>query len=844
MSAASWRTGQRVTVRGHAWTVLEQRAFADCEALRLSGAGRANAHLTCTILTPFDRPVGLRPHAAIQIMRPRRWLRTIRRLGAEAQPFGGVSAAGRCAIELLAYQLEPALAMLRYGVTRVMIADAVGLGKTIQAGLILNELASRSESFRALVVAPAGLREQWSHELIARFALRSTIADAAWLARIGRELPPDVNPWVLPGIYVSSFDFVKRPEVLRPLEETLWDAVVVDEAHAAALGTARHAAVHAVARRARRVLLLTATPHAGDDARFRALCAIGASTTSGDPNTSESIGSGNTVEDVAQAAGEDRLLLFRRTREQVGAATERRTALLRVRLADREVRMHRLLEAYTARVWREARDRGDARARLAAMVLKKRALSSAASLAVSCRRRLELLTAVTVPAAERQLMLPLGDEDVLEDAAPDSILAAPGLSNWARERRWLSTLVESASQAARCESKLRFLVRLLKRLREPVIVFTEYRDTLERLRLAVAQSHPDVQVLHGHLPAADRSAVQQAFNTAGSLLLATDAASEGLNLHSRCRVVIHYELPWSPARLEQRTGRVDRIGQRRNVHEIILVADDTAERLVLAPLARRAARARGALAGPDRLLELLTESRIAAAIMDGSPVDTDTPDDRGGQPATGSRDFSVEAAAEAARLRQRRIWSAGSARAGTDGRIAATLLDGRGVQRWTCVFTLSLLSKDGAVAHSETCVACVDDPTGGKAPAARAAPTAAAVRRLTREFIQREESRLHTAVRGRLALSAPRILEERAQAMRSLHRREQAIAAVPSTAHRLVQPGLFDQRAIRAHAAWLRSVGTLLEGGPPKVEPLDPADTLAAAVDLAAVLVPRMPVAP
>ena len=105
-----------------------------------------------------------------------------------------------------------------------------------------------------------------------------------------------------------------------------------------------------------------------------------------------------------------------------------------------------------------------------------------------------------------------------------------------------------------------------------------------------------------------------------TLLLATDAASEGLNLHRRCRAVVHFELPWSPARLEQRTGRVDRIGQPRRVHEILLIADDTAERLVLAPLAKRAARAGSAMPGASRLVDVLTESRVASAVMDGDVI--------------------------------------------------------------------------------------------------------------------------------------------------------------------------------------------------------------------------------
>ena len=244
-----WRAGSRISVRGQLWTIVERTRFSDCDALRLSGAEAANRATARTILLPFDRPSRLRSLSSIEVMRPRRWLRALYRAAVNHKPFGGLSAAAGSTIDFLPYQLEPALAMLRDGYTRMLIADAVGLGKTIQAGLILGELAAEHESFRALVIAPAGLREQWAGELAGRFGISATIANSLWLARTVVELPSNVNPWSLPGIYISSFDFIKRPEVLRPFEEDEidWDALVVDEAHAATLGTARRAAAHAVA---------------------------------------------------------------------------------------------------------------------------------------------------------------------------------------------------------------------------------------------------------------------------------------------------------------------------------------------------------------------------------------------------------------------------------------------------------------------------------------------------------------------------------------------------------------------------------------------------------------------
>jgi superfamily II DNA or RNA helicase len=828
-----WQTGDRVLVRGRAWTIVELTTFADCDALRLSGTGADNDGAARTLLVPFDRPRRLHRPSSIRVVRPRRWLHSLRRAGASAHPAFGLKRTSRSAIDVLPYQLEPALAMVGLGVARVMVADAVGLGKTIQAGIVLSECAFERESFRALVIAPAGLREQWSRELADRFDLPSTIAGAAWLATSGRELPPEVNPWILPGIYVTSFDFVKQPEVLRPLEDADWDVLVVDEAHGAGAGTARRTAVHAIALRSRRVLLLTATPHAGDASQFDALCRIGETASDG-----------------------DRLMLFNRSRAEAGTAAFRRTALLPVRPTEAERRMHRLLDRYTTRVCREARARGDARARLAAIILKKRALSSAASLAVSARRRLALLAGAGSDQ-ERQLTLPLGDEDPLEDDEPVAGLAAPGLADAGRERRWLTAVADAAGHASRRESKTAFLLRLLSRMRQPVIVFTEYRDTLERLRNVLAAAGHEVAVLHGGLSPAERAAVQNAFNdvvrlkpdasdrphtfkptSRHTVLLATDAASEGLNLHERCRAVVHYELPWSPARLEQRTGRVDRIGQPRRVHEILLVAGDTAERLVLAPLAARAARARALMPGASRLLRALTESRVANAVMDGERIaDTDA-EAAGDAPAASTLPppFSLRerAECEARRLRMHREWIAASPGRHDAAPILVTAVPtGRSnVQPGLiCVYTLTLSTSRGDIVHTE--IAAVHEARG----AGTCVRTPAAARHAVRTFVDLREP----AVRAALLVSKARYLADIAAAHRSAletrQARERALRdPVSSAAADLVQGGLFDGRALREHAARQRAAAALIETSGERLDSLASAQTLTTAIDLSAIL--------
>jgi superfamily II DNA or RNA helicase len=346
----------------------------------------------------------------------------------------------------------------------------------------------------------------------------------------------------------------------------------------------RHEAVHLLASRASYVLLLTATPHSGDRRAFEALCGLGSAGPPDDPP----------------------LIVFRRTRHEVGTGTARRVHILRIRQSAAERRMHALLARYSAAV---RGDRGGDRHRevsLALSVLHKRALSSAWSLAQSVDRRLSALAASSVPDAD-QLALPLGDPygELVRADEPPSWPSDLGLSDPQRERRLLGALAARARAASPLESKIAALCRLLRRARESAVVFTEYRDTLMHLRRRLAGRAGIAAapiVLHGGLTREERVAALDEFaRRPAALLLATDAAAEGLNLHRGCRLVVNLELPWNPMRLEQRIGRVDRIGQPRTVHAVHLVAAGTGETRILSCLRSRVAAAKADLGAPDPL---------------------------------------------------------------------------------------------------------------------------------------------------------------------------------------------------------------------------------------------------
>ncbi|MEO7135291.1 MAG: SNF2-related protein, partial [Vicinamibacterales bacterium] len=222
--------GDRVTARGERWVVVDATEHADCVVLNLSAT---EARRTCELLLPFDRPIRATAHSKIRAVTRRRWIRHLHAALSGLCTFGQLRDAAVAAIDILPFQLEPALALITGRASRFLLADEVGLGKTIQAGLMLAELRRRGWCERALILTPAGLRTQWADELKRRFDIQARVIDAAALSALSGSLPLDVNPWTVESVFITSVDFIKQPEVLRGLHRELWDLLIVDEAHQA-----------------------------------------------------------------------------------------------------------------------------------------------------------------------------------------------------------------------------------------------------------------------------------------------------------------------------------------------------------------------------------------------------------------------------------------------------------------------------------------------------------------------------------------------------------------------------------------------------------------------------------
>ena len=547
--------GARVMARGWRWRLGRAERGTSCVGWQVTCRQRG-APAIDALLHPFDPLVFDAGSPAWRHLSRAALRQHIAQIGG-AWPDQPLAALQTLKTAPWPHQLTLALALVEGRGTRLVLADAVGLGKTLTAALALAELRERGVGSHVLALVPAGLRDQWRQELDARAGITAEVIDATALAeRRRRSLSPQAA-WAAPGTFILSVDFAKQPTVTVGLLSRTWDALVVDEAHLASGDTARRAVVAELAARSRIVLLISATPHTGDPEHFRALMGMG---------------------------GNDDVVWISRDRRAIGIRSTARTRRWRVACSGAELRLLRALTRYARDVDRH----GGAEARLVAVVLRKRALSSPDALRVTLRRRRLLLK----NDGDVQIALPFegsaGETD-LEDVHDDVALGVPGLANHAAELERLEGLEALCGLAARGWSKAATLDRLLRRTREPVIVFTEYRDTLLALldRLAGRAS---IALLHGGLDRRTRAQAVASFTGGATrVLLATDAAAEGLNLQARCRLVVNVELPWSPLRLEQRAGRVDRIGQSRPVRVWTLAGRSGHEDMVVASLARRAA---------------------------------------------------------------------------------------------------------------------------------------------------------------------------------------------------------------------------------------------------------------
>lgn len=513
----------------------------------------------------------------------------------------------RSGVEIEDYQLDPVVRAIQMPRVNLLIADDVGLGKTIEAGLVALELIVRHRARKILIVVPSALQIQWRDQMRDKFGLEFRIVDSSLMRELRRRRGIHVNPWAHYPRLITSIDFLKRERPLRLFRETLpaagepiyprkYDLLIVDEAHNSAPSGVGHYAADSLRTQAIRdlaphfehKLFLTATPHNGYRESFSALLEL----------LDNQRFSRGTEPDRKQLDA----VMVRRLKSDPSFAFNnlgirrfppRILEPIEVPYTDEEREIHVALRQYTKLRSNRATSSAERFAtEFVLKTLKKRLFSCpAAFLTTLEQHEKSLKTArrnVSKPSMKTlQIEFDRMDEQYAidseyDDATADALDTATRLfaEPTAEEETLLQKMKEWAKRArGQRESKVKELVSWLKEHIKPggkwsnerVIIFTEYRATQNWLKEVLSvEGFTDgdrLMTMYGGMDPEKREAVKAAFQTSPEIspvriLLATDAASEGLDFQNFCHKLIHYEIPWNPNRMEQRNGRVDRHGQK------------------------------------------------------------------------------------------------------------------------------------------------------------------------------------------------------------------------------------------------------------------------------------------
>jgi superfamily II DNA or RNA helicase len=540
--------GSIVVVRDEEWLVTSAEQGADGWLVRVRGLSELVAETTAAFYSSLDAIEVQDPKAAKVVADgssgyrdSRLWLEAL--LRKTAVPYGdqALTVSTHMLADPLAYQQAAVTKALdpQHIRPRILIADAVGLGKTLEIGMILAELVRRGRGERILVVTPKHVLEQMQHELWCRFALPFVRLDSTGIQKVRQKLPATRNPFTYFKRAIISIDTLKSPRYKAHLERQQWDAVVIDEAHNITnVGVQNNELARILAPNTEALILASATPHNGRNEAFAELLRLL------DPTVVHADGT------FTKAGIES--LLIRRHRHSPDVAAE-----VGSDWAERAEPVHLLMKPSPAedavatelsRTWLRPDGgvspySGDTKA-LFPWTLAKAFLSSPAALAESIKQRRGKLD--QGDSKQRVELTALGTLDELNSVA----------------------LQEQAGKFGTLVKRLKD-VGVGKRSATRAVVFAERVATLTWLRdhlpAAVGLTHDNVAMLHGGLSDVEQQEIVDGFKLETSpirVLVTGDVASEGVNLHAQCHHLVHYDIPWSLIRIEQRNGRIDRYGQK------------------------------------------------------------------------------------------------------------------------------------------------------------------------------------------------------------------------------------------------------------------------------------------
>lgn len=482
---------------------------------------------------------------------------------------------------------------------RYLLADEVGLGKTIEAGMILRELKLRGMAKRILVVAPKGLVRQWQAEMRLHFGESFQFIEPAELSAFRQWRSDEENLWRLHDQVICSLDSVKPLEGRRgwsleqlstynrerfeDLISASWDLVIIDEAHRMGGSTdqvARYKLGAALAEAAPYLLLLSATPHQGKTDQFHRLMQLL---------------DRDSFPDESSVSSERVRPFVVRTEKRVAIDAEgkplfrpRMTRLHPVAWQDRHASQQKLYEAVTDYVrhgYNQAMAAKQRHIGFLMILMQRLVTSSTAAIRATLEKRQALLDQ---PQLQPSLFETADVDEWAELDGQTQVDLAIQTKGWEMEKAEVDTLLDlaRATEAQGTDAKAEALLELIYKLQQEendpelkVLVFTEFVPTQAMLADFLESRGFSVTTLNGSMDLEARTRAQQSFARDIRILISTDAGGEGLNLQF-CHVIVNFDMPWNPMRVEQRIGRVDRIGQPHVVRAINFVLEDTVEHRV------------------------------------------------------------------------------------------------------------------------------------------------------------------------------------------------------------------------------------------------------------------------
>jgi superfamily II DNA or RNA helicase len=619
-AAVAYKPGDLVKARGREWVVLPETR-TDLMKLRPLGGSEDDATLIYLPLEPeppvaasFDLPDPTKPGSQAAALLLRDALRL--KLRAGAGPFRSF---GNISVEPRAYQLVPLLMALKLDTLRLLVADDVGIGKTIEAGLIAREMLDRGEVERLTVICPPHLCEQWQQELASKFNIEAEVVRTGTATRLERGLRPDESIFEVYPFTVVSLDYIKsdrrRADFLRACPEL----VIVDEAHTCVQSntSTRHQRYQLIkglaeANPARHMLFLTATPHSGDDTAFHNLLGLIHPRFAGLIEVPEGEQRRRLREELANHLVQRRRGDIAEWRDTAGfPVRESREATYS--LTGDWGRLFDDVLDYARGMVRRAEGGTKLEQRMswwAALALLRCVSSSPAAAALALRTRLKAVEGE--PESQQIAELDQAASETVMDGVADDALTLDesvpaGTVESLDDAAALRPLIERADalRGLKSDPKLATLVWEVRALLadgfKPV-VFCRYIATAhyvaEHLKAAVPEGKAHAIAVTGELTSDQREERVEEFGTLENgvipLLVATDCLSEGVNLQSYFDAAVHYDLSWNPTRHEQREGRVDRFGQSsKTVRALMLYGENNpVDGAVLKVILRKAEKIR------------------------------------------------------------------------------------------------------------------------------------------------------------------------------------------------------------------------------------------------------------